>query len=272
MFSYSASRAWPQLFPSHRRIPLQTKRNIADEQMCFKNGRSTRPPVCLPGGFTHQHGSWRVRMELDANTQGELITTCVNTHVQTHWQRYAETCIHTHTQIWIFYVQIIKERWLQTERTHCCRTWTNTWWRTKMYRARQQVSPPKTEKKKPFQTTLFWNWLIKRHSQPHAHIPTGNNLVCVFKFFQWCLSSLSHTLWHIIEFKWSTLHTRTTITSWFRSPPVFCEVHSNRINEACFFWFGNYTFWYMLTSQQIYAQKDACLKCTSSNNVSNHDK
>ncbi len=155
MFSYSASRAWPQLFPSHRRIPLQTKRNIADEQMCFKNGRSTRPPVCLPGGFTHQHGSWRVRMELDANTQGELITTCVNTHVQTHWQRYAETCIHTHTQIWIFYVQIIKERWLQTERMHCCQTWTNTWWRTKMYRAREQVSPPKTEKKNPFRQRCF---------------------------------------------------------------------------------------------------------------------
>lgn len=100
MFSYSASGAWPQLFPSHRRIPVQTKRNIADEQMCFKNGRSTRPPVCRGwgGGVTHQHGSRRMRLELDANTRGATqINTCMNSHVQTLWQRYAETCVHTRT-------------------------------------------------------------------------------------------------------------------------------------------------------------------------------
>lgn len=118
-----------------------------------------RPPACLPGGFTHQHGSWRVRMELDASTRGERINTCVNTHVQTHWQRYAETCIHAHTQFWIFHVQIIKERWFQTENMHCCWSWTNTWWRRKIYRAgeqeTEQVSPPKREN--PFRHTLFWN-------------------------------------------------------------------------------------------------------------------
>lgn len=94
-FLVLASRAWPQLFPSHRRIPVQTKGNIADEQMCFKNGRGTRRP--LLGEFTHRRGSWRMRTGLDVITQGALLNTWMSTHVQTHQQRYPKTCTHPNT-------------------------------------------------------------------------------------------------------------------------------------------------------------------------------
>lgn len=57
-----------------------------------------RPSAGGGGGVTHQHGSRRMRLELDANTRGATqINTCMNSHVQTLWQRYAETCVHTRT-------------------------------------------------------------------------------------------------------------------------------------------------------------------------------
>lgn len=163
MFSYSASRAWPQLFPSHRCIPAQTKRNIADEQMCFKNGCSTRPPACLSclsGGFTHQRGSWRMRMGLDMITRrGNLKHmaehTCTNT--------LAKICkdMHTHIyrQLWIFHVQFINERWLQTGKVLLLYLSKHSWGDMWKWGKRR-----KTE-------------LIKKHSQPHTHTPTGCNLV-----------------------------------------------------------------------------------------------
>lgn len=105
MFSYSASRAWPQLFPSHRRIPVQTKQNIVHEQMCFKNGRSTRSPVlsvCREGLLTVlAHGEWETGARRK-NTRG--IPKHMDEHTCTN--TLAKMCrdMHSHSQISEFFM------------------------------------------------------------------------------------------------------------------------------------------------------------------------
>lgn len=98
-FLIPQSSAWPQLFPNRKRIPVQTKQNILDEQMCFKNG--PRYQVDCREGY-----SPRMSTVQDSNTRGA--------HKHMHEQTCTNTDTETYKHIWIFYVRIIKDPWTQT--------------------------------------------------------------------------------------------------------------------------------------------------------------
>lgn len=95
------------------------KRNIADEQMCFKNGRGTRSPR---GGRGFLLAAMKTRLDV-RNTQGGNSQTHAWAHMYKHTGEDVQGHANTLTlKFWIFYAQIIKERWVQTEETRCCLT------------------------------------------------------------------------------------------------------------------------------------------------------
>ncbi len=169
MFSYSASGAWPQLFPSHRRIPVQTERNIADEQMCFKNGRGTRPPVCSERVYSPA----RLMKNEDGATQG---ATRAHMHEHTCTNTRAEICrdMQTHSSSILNLLCANHKREMTPKPNRSTVGWPERpqiWdikkvdvlikWRG----ARDRASfTPSKERKNTYRRILFWNQAIPSHT------------------------------------------------------------------------------------------------------------
>lgn len=127
-------------------------------------------------------------------------------HAWTHMYKHTgkdmrKTCIHTQARLWIFYVQIIKERWLRTEKMHCCSTWTTTDMVQEdmlihSKRARDGASfTPSKEEKKNLQTFLVLKLSLSKGIPSHTH--TFQQVVilsvCLSFSSNACLTRVTHS-------------------------------------------------------------------------------